>query len=183
METKNIRQRALSWTEIVNAETTKINSMININLNDYIENSNNTNMKYEYSVPDPIKYLSFLSEWSGIKTRNTSNQPQSYEEFLLKSKNWLNGRRAPNYGNTLFPDMICSSEEYAKTLSLTIFDSIPINTLSSSPTSDSLCDISLPRISWKFLKQILLKNIHYVGTVDYSMEWIEYTFINQEQIA
>ena len=32
--------------------------------------------------------------------------PEQYADFEFKAKNWLCGRRAPNYGNTLFPEMI-----------------------------------------------------------------------------
>jgi len=36
--------------------------------------------------------------------------PKSYTEFEYKAKNWLNGRKAPNYALTLFPDMIHKAE-------------------------------------------------------------------------
>ena len=149
METKNIRQRASSWSEIVNAETRRINSMLSIR----------KFTSYSYIVSEPLKYLNFLSEWSGIKTRNTSTQPTTYIEFESKAKNWLNGRRAPNYGNTLFPDMIKSSEKYSKQLSNSIFGNIPINKHSQSPQSDSLLNIYQKTLIFAYLNKLCSERI------------------------
>eukprot|EP01084_Bolivina_argentea_P028396 52778_1 len=156
METKNIRQRALSWSEIVNQETSKINAMLNINLNNF---NNNNNNDYIYSVPNPLKYLTFLSEWNGIKTRNTSTEPTSYIEFEAKAKNWLNGRRAPNYGNTLFPDMIKSSYNYSNKLSILIFGNVPINKLSTTPNGDSLQNLYHKTLLFAYLHKLCSERI------------------------
>ena len=32
--------------------------------------------------------------------------PKTLKEYEIRSRNWLNGRRAPNYAKTLFPEMI-----------------------------------------------------------------------------
>lgn len=155
METKNITQRALSWSNIVNAETSRINTMLSLPTRTSLQPIE----EYRYIVDQPLKYLNFLSEWSGIKTRNTSTQPQTYEEFESKAKNWLNGRRAPNYGNTLFPDMIKSSEKYAKLLSNLIFGNIPINKQSNSPTSDSLCNQYQKTLIFAYLHKLCSERI------------------------
>jgi hypothetical protein len=159
METKNIRQRALSWTEIVNLETSRINSMLDINLNNYNYNNDPQNNLYLCNVPNPLKYLTFLSEWNGIKTRNTSSQPSNYLEFEAKAKNWLNGRRAPNYGNTLFPDMIKSSYNYSNSLSLLIFGNVPIDKLSAQPNGDSLQNLYHKTLLFAYLSKLCSQRI------------------------
>ena len=144
METKNIRQRALSWTEIVNAETMRINALLGI-----VSSSDNANASsYAYTVTDPIKYLPFLSEWNGIRTRNASTRPSSYIEFEAKAKNWLNGRRAPNYGNTLFVEMMKSAENYSKKLAKEFF-----------PSSDALSKQYHKCILFAFLSKLCSERI------------------------
>eukprot|EP01084_Bolivina_argentea_P019158 35631_1 len=159
METKNIRQRALSWTEIVNAETTKINGILAINLSNYRSSNPNTDLSFNYSVDRPLQYLTFLSEWNGIKTRNIATQPSSYNEFEQKAKNWLNGRRAPNYGNTLFPEMIKASYTYSNKLSLLVFGNVPMNTLSTAPRGDSLQNLYHKTLLFAYLTKLCSERI------------------------
>ena len=111
MECTNIQTRSNHWSSIVNTQTHHTNHRLNINqsLNQY---------KYQC---DPLKHLTFLSEWKGLKMRQITNYPRTYTEFEAKAKNWLNGRRAPNYGATLFPDMIKTAEQYAHNLAESLF--------------------------------------------------------------
>eukprot|EP00484_Ammonia_sp_Unknown_P000432 CAMPEP_0197023580 /NCGR_PEP_ID=MMETSP1384-20130603/4250_1 /TAXON_ID=29189 /ORGANISM="Ammonia sp." /LENGTH=684 /DNA_ID=CAMNT_0042451813 /DNA_START=180 /DNA_END=2234 /DNA_ORIENTATION=+ len=155
METKNITQRALSWTQIVNTETMKINSMLGVH-----HQLSQSNLLYHYDVREPLKYLTFLSEWNGIKTRGSSSHPSCYADFESKAKNWLNGRRAPNYGNTLFPDMIKSSDKYAKKLSSLLFADLPLHKLSSTaPASDSLQNQYEKTLMFAYLNKLCTERI------------------------
>ena len=69
-------------------------------------------IKFEYST-DPLKHLSFISNWNGINLNQAKSMPLNLKEYENRSKNWLNGRRAPNYAKTLFPEMIASVKRHA----------------------------------------------------------------------
>eukprot|EP01084_Bolivina_argentea_P161567 281252_1 len=60
----------------------------------------------------PTDHLGFLLNWPGLRTDNSPKAPKTKKEYEKKSKNWLNGRRAPNYGKTLFPFFIADAERY-----------------------------------------------------------------------
>ncbi len=77
--------------------------------------------KFLYVVDNLIKHLRFLAEWTGLKTQQMQYMPKSYTEFEYKAKNWLNGRKAPNYALTLFPEMIRHAESYAEITSNVLF--------------------------------------------------------------
>lgn len=57
-------------------------------------------------------HLKFLLNWPGLRVDNSPKAPKTKKEYEKKAKNWLNGRRAPNYGKTLFPFFISSAEQY-----------------------------------------------------------------------
>eukprot|EP00484_Ammonia_sp_Unknown_P013177 CAMPEP_0197078332 /NCGR_PEP_ID=MMETSP1384-20130603/213066_1 /TAXON_ID=29189 /ORGANISM="Ammonia sp." /LENGTH=663 /DNA_ID=CAMNT_0042517197 /DNA_START=77 /DNA_END=2068 /DNA_ORIENTATION=+ len=57
-------------------------------------------------------HLKFLLDWPGLRVDNSPKAPKTKKEYEKKSKNWLNGRRAPNYGKTLFPFFIHAAERY-----------------------------------------------------------------------
>merc|ERR1719412_2713503 len=65
----------------------------------------------------PSDHLQFLKDWPGLRVDNSPKAPKSKKEYEKKSKNWLNGRRASNYGKTLFPFFIASAEEYLSKVS------------------------------------------------------------------
>ena len=109
MESKNIKTRAVFWTQFVNDVTAKTMEKLRTILNDSRVDLSNYH-KFMYEVKDPWKHLRFLAEWTGLKTQQMQYMPKSYTEFEYKAKNWLNGRKAPNYALTLFPDMIHQSE-------------------------------------------------------------------------
>lgn len=100
MECTNIQTRSNHWSSIVNTQTHHTNHRLNLTA---------PVTPYQYHC-DPLQHLQFLSEWKGLKMRQITNYPRTYTEFEAKAKNWLNGRRAPNYGATLFPDMIKTAE-------------------------------------------------------------------------
>ena len=112
MECTNIQTRSNHWSSIVNTQTHHTNHRLNIN---------QPMTQYKYQC-DPLKHLTFLSEWKGLKMRQITNYPRTYTEFEAKAKNWLNGRRAPNYGATLFPDMIKTAEVYARGIAEQLFN-------------------------------------------------------------
>ena len=60
----------------------------------------------------PKKYLKFLLDWPGLREDNSPKAPKSKKEYETKSKVWLNGQRASNYAEGLFPDLIISVEAH-----------------------------------------------------------------------
>ena len=67
--------------------------------------------EYVFNIINITDHVNFVQEWKGLKINQIKCLPQSYLEFEKKAKSWLNGRRAPNYGKTLFPEMINSAEK------------------------------------------------------------------------
>jgi len=163
METKNIRQRALSWTQIVNTETQRIHEALGMGSGSESESTATASGRlpepYSYTVPSPRKYLHFLTEWSGIKSRSASSSPSCYVEFESKAKNWLNGRRAPNYGNTLFPDMLSSAERFSSKMAHTLFGSVPIDVWSAAPRSSSLCTLYQKALLFGLIEKLCCSRI------------------------
>jgi len=69
--------------------------------------------QYKCNV-DARAHLKFLINWPGLRIGSDSAKaPRSKREYEKKAKNWLNGRRAPNYGRTLFPHFISEAERYS----------------------------------------------------------------------
>ena len=64
-----------------------------------------SSIKFVYKT-EAIKHLGFITNWNGINLNQAKSMPKSLKEYENRSKNWLNGRRAPNYAKTLFPEMI-----------------------------------------------------------------------------
>ena len=143
MESKNIKTRAVFWTTFVNETTAKTMQSLVSHI-DFIEYP-----KFLFTVLDPIKHLRFLSEWTGLKTQQMQFMPKSYTEFEYKAKNWLNGRKAPNYALTLFPEMIHHSESYAEQHSAAIFkeNKVALNLLSTALRYGYLARLCSAKIS------------------------------------
>lgn len=114
IEEKNLRTRALYWTQIVNQQTKEFNNLLSINITQAFP-------QFEYGIDNAAYHLSFLYSWKGLRSEKLMAMPSKYEEFVFKSKNWVCGRRAPNYANTLFPEMIINAEKYARNLSQHLF--------------------------------------------------------------
>eukprot|EP01084_Bolivina_argentea_P015384 28783_1 len=114
-ETTNIASRVCHWRRIVNEKADLTNERLNIFI------PQNMIPKFEWRVNNLSKYIQFVIQWNGLKMKQIKNSPSNYEEYERKARNWLNGRRAPNYAGTLFPDMIKASEQYADTVSKHLF--------------------------------------------------------------
>eukprot|EP01084_Bolivina_argentea_P109838 196235_1 len=114
-EKHNLRTRALYWTQIVNQKTKEFNAELNIELNVAFKS-------FEYAISNPItSHLNYLITWKGLRSEKMTVMPQRYQEFEFKAKNWVCGRRAPNYANTLFPQMIVHAERYAHEFAVFLF--------------------------------------------------------------
>lgn len=123
MESKNIKTRAIFWTQFVNDTTSSTMGKLDGILED-LRVERVEYPKFQFTVPDPMVHLRFLSEWTGLKTQQMQYMPKSYSEFEYKAKNWLNGRKAPNYALTLFPEMIHRAEAVCKVICSSYCDNI-----------------------------------------------------------
>ena len=65
--------------------------------------------EFDYRT-DPQVHLQFLQSWTGLNLSQAKNAPKTFKDYRTKSKNWMHGRRAPNYAKTLFPEMISAAE-------------------------------------------------------------------------
>mmetsp|Transcript_25623 Transcript_25623/g.31235 ORF Transcript_25623/g.31235 Transcript_25623/m.31235 type:complete len:368 (+) Transcript_25623:100-1203(+) len=113
-EPQNILARARCLTEMVN------NTIKELQLKLLLPKLDNIN-KYKCNI-NPMKHLLFLINWGGLRMENTKGIPTTLKEYERKSKNWLNGRRAPNYGKTLFPWFLNEIDNYANKISLILTD-------------------------------------------------------------
>ena len=123
MESKNIHQRAKHWTELVNTKVKDTNRRLALEPSI----SDNVIKPFVFRVEnvEMNNYLGFITSWKGLKTRKIQNAPKTYVEFEKKVKNWMNGRRAPNYAATLYLDMIGASQIYADYVSRQVFPDNP----------------------------------------------------------
>lgn len=104
-ETTNIASRVCHWRRIVNEKTEWINARLNLFI------PQNLLPKFEWTEQDFAKYIQFVIQWNGLKMKQIKNSPANYAEYERKARNWLNGRRAPNYAGTLFPDMVRAAQQ------------------------------------------------------------------------
>ena len=90
-ETINIKKRIELAQDSLNniMKEYNIKYLNNKNIDKFIIKYNNNNI------------LDYLYQWNGLKIPR--NAKLNDKQYLKRSKNWLNGRRAPQYGNTLFP--------------------------------------------------------------------------------
>ena len=93
------------WRRIVNEKTEWINARLNLFI------PQNLLPKFEWTEQNFAKYIQFVIQWNGLKMKQIKNSPANYAEYERKARNWLNGRRAPNYAGTLFPDMVRGAEQ------------------------------------------------------------------------
>lgn len=108
-EPKNILARSECCKRIIDECVEKVN--IKLSLPTLLPSQ-----RYQSHVV-PSDHLSFLINWPGLRVDASPRAPKSKKEYEKKSKNWLNGRRAPNYGKTLFPFFIASAEKYISKVS------------------------------------------------------------------
>ena len=79
------------------------------NVNQRLFGDDDNTLKFEYeniSTEKMEKYVSYIHKWNGVSSANT---PTTYKQYETKARNWLNGRRAKKYSDSLFVDMIQSS--------------------------------------------------------------------------
>eukprot|EP00484_Ammonia_sp_Unknown_P017040 CAMPEP_0197024764 /NCGR_PEP_ID=MMETSP1384-20130603/5257_1 /TAXON_ID=29189 /ORGANISM="Ammonia sp." /LENGTH=619 /DNA_ID=CAMNT_0042453207 /DNA_START=314 /DNA_END=2173 /DNA_ORIENTATION=+ len=74
-------------------------------------------------VTDIEAHCKFIENWNGLNTNQMRSLPKSIQEYENRAKNWLNGRRAINYAQNLFPEMILCAEHYAKDVAKKLFTS------------------------------------------------------------
>jgi hypothetical protein len=119
LETRNIEQRAKHWTSIVNAKYR--DTLSRLSLSNAIDISEKHSFRFTVCPSSMSRHLRFIAEWKGLSERQIQTAPRTYGEYESKSRNWLNGRRAPNYASTLFPEMITASEIFAAAQSRRLF--------------------------------------------------------------
>ena len=92
-EPQNIAARAQCCQNIINESITHLNMQLGLS---------QLNPSYQYKCNiDPRVHLKFLIDWPGLRIGSDSAKaPKTKREYEKKAKNWLNGRRAPNYGKT-----------------------------------------------------------------------------------
>ena len=78
----------------------------NTNIND--NNNNNLLFKFDINSEKIKKYLSYIYVWNGLNL-STTKIIKTKKEYMIKARNWLNGRRTKQYGHNLFVDMINQS--------------------------------------------------------------------------
>ena len=107
IEEKNINQRRKTLESVINSSL----QCINIRLFGDHRNKTDCNHINQY-IYGPIRdnimkqYISYIYKWNGLTS--ASKIPTTYREYQSKARNWLNGRRAKKYSDTLFVDMIQS---------------------------------------------------------------------------
>jgi len=105
-EPLNIAARAQCCQNLVNEAISSLNTQLGL---EQLESG----QQYKCNV-DARAHLKFLINWPGLRIGSDSAKaPRSKREYEKKAKNWLNGRRAPNYGRTLFPHFISEAEQYS----------------------------------------------------------------------
>ena len=105
-EPQNIAARAQCCQNIINESISHLNMQLGLSQLQHIN-------QYKCNI-DPRSHLKFLIDWPGLRLGSDSAKaPRSKREYEKKAKNWLNGRRAPNYGKTLFPHFISEAEQYS----------------------------------------------------------------------
>jgi len=72
------------------------------------------------------KYLLYIEKWNGLnekkmkKSQNSSKHLIDKESYMKKAKNWLNGKKAPEYSQSLFSEMIQSIYKYTSEMAKSI---------------------------------------------------------------
>ena len=79
--------------------------MLNRNI---ISIANEDKFIYELNDNEIKKCTHFITKWNGLKLNHTNIKTK--EEYKEKSKSWLNGRRAKQYSNTLYPIMMYKAQ-------------------------------------------------------------------------
>merc|ERR1719464_1724720 len=116
LERKSIAVRVCVSEKIINEKTSEVNRMLCINTTPH----NITPFKHLASVASQCK---FIENWNGLNMNQMRSLPKSLQEYENRAKNWLNGRRAINYAQTLFPEILLCAEQYSKVIGKQLFSS------------------------------------------------------------
>eukprot|EP01084_Bolivina_argentea_P015382 28780_1 len=121
IEEKNTEIRRKELELFINEETENVNKQI------FGKHYKNNNIKFRYTINDikMKKFLDYIYQWNGLSS--SAKIPKTIKEYQDKARNWLNGRRAKNYGNSLYVDMINNSLEYARSIANNWFISMKTN--------------------------------------------------------
>eukprot|EP01083_Nonionella_stella_P211060 763566_1 len=117
LEKKSIYVRVSVFEKIINEKTMQVNQMLCIN-------TNLTPIKPYKHYTDIDQQCKFIENWNGLNTNQMRSLPKTLQEYENRAKNWLNGRRAINYAQNLFPEMILCAEHYAQSVSDKLFLSV-----------------------------------------------------------
>ena len=102
IERKNIEIRRKYFELLINEETVTFNKRVFHN--DHIKVNNLNNFKYDVNDIKMKENLNYIYKWKGLTS--SASTSKTIKDYQNKSRNWLNGRRTKEYGNTLFIDMI-----------------------------------------------------------------------------
>ena len=122
IENSNISRRWNLWKSIIHEETCKITRILNLNKN--LLNINN--IEISLSPNEYKRIVNFIINWNGLKLKGYE-MPKTAKEYQQKSRGWLNGRRAIQYGKYLYPimiqkaEMVCLSNLYMYYLPILLF--------------------------------------------------------------
>lgn len=59
------------------------------------------------SYQDIVSYYSAeINNWTGLQIAKLNSIPTTFNDYLSRSKNWLNGRRTSKFFNGFFPELI-----------------------------------------------------------------------------
>eukprot|EP01084_Bolivina_argentea_P221462 375091_1 len=115
-EMENIVNRLTAWQNIVNKCTAANVTLL------FDENYKLNQFKVNINIQQINKILSFIANWKGLNSGVLKNcKDLSLKVYEHKSKNWLNGNKAKNYSQSLYPFMIQIAEHYIKTISTLLF--------------------------------------------------------------
>eukprot|EP01084_Bolivina_argentea_P291956 501843_1 len=114
LEKKSIFVRVCAVEKIINEKTYEINRILCINVDDTFLTP------YKHYI-DAETQCKFIQNWNGLNTNQMRSVPKSFQDYETRAKNWLNGRRAINYAQSLFPEMMLCADAYAQSVSLKIY--------------------------------------------------------------
>ena len=111
-EPLNIAARASACASLINETIPEINALLRLPMLSDAQ-------RFETSVRGKeaiYEHLPFLLRWPGLRTDASPKAAKTLKDYEKKAKNWLKGRRAPNYAKTLFPQFVRDAKQYAHSL-------------------------------------------------------------------
>ena len=95
-----VQTRAKELQRLINEQTEHVDNQLIIFQDMKKEKKIKYEFKYEITDDEMKKFLSYIHEWNGLTS--SAKIPQSQTHYENKARNWLNGRRAKQYCNSLF---------------------------------------------------------------------------------